>query len=71
MEGVRDGFRVPSFENVLWRENEALLLEEILGHVWIKLDCSVDGVHCVELLRCWPPSSRYFGREILRNRTGF
>ena len=71
VKSVRDRFGVATFKNVLWRQDQAFLLEQVFRHVWVELDSSVDGVHGVELLRRRPASSRHFGREILRNRTSF
>lgn len=50
-ERVGDGLGIATLENVLGRENETLLLEEILRHVRVELDRTVNSV-----------DGAYFGR---------
>lgn len=50
-ERVGDGLGIAALENVLGWQNETLLLEEILRHVRVELDCAVNSV-----------DGAYFGR---------
>lgn len=50
-ERVGNGFGIAALENVLGRQNETLLLEEILRHVRVELDRAVNSV-----------DGAYFGR---------